>query len=68
MKLKLNKEIKVKAWHNGKVITDGNWDVYSEQQDDDLFIFVKNASSNEELKLKIEKNIIIEEVKEKTTE
>lgn len=61
MKLKLNKEIKIKVWQNETIIADDNWTVFSEDQDDTLYIFIKDPNGTSQVKLKIEKSILIEE-------
>jgi hypothetical protein len=61
MKLKLNKEIKIKAWLNEQMIADENWTIYSEDQGDTLYIFIKDPNSTNQVKLRIEKSSEIEE-------
>ena len=55
MELKRNKEITLKAWLNEIVISDENWEVYSEDAGDILYVFAKDAVTGNQLKLKIEK-------------
>ena len=59
MQLKRNKEITVKAWLNDAVISDENWEVYSEDLEDILYVFAKDAVTGNQLKIKIEKSIEI---------
>jgi hypothetical protein len=61
MKLKSNKEIKIKAWYNDQVIALEDWAVFSEDQNDTLYIFVKEPNGVNQLKLKIEKSQTIDE-------
>ena len=56
MQLKRNKEITVKAWLNDVVISDENWEVYSEDLEDILYVFAKDVVTGNQLKIKIEKS------------
>jgi len=55
MKLKRNREITIKSWLNETVISDENWEVYSEEIDDSVFIFAKDPTTGNQLKIKMEK-------------
>lgn len=57
MQLKRNKEITMKAWLNDVVISDENWEVYSEDLEDILYVFAKDVVTGNQLKLKIEKSL-----------
>lgn len=56
MQPKRNKEITMKAWLNEVVISDENWEVYSEDLDDVLYVFAKDVVTGNQLKIKIEKS------------
>jgi hypothetical protein len=56
MQLKRNKEITLKTWLNDVVISDENWEVYSEDLEDILYVFAKDVVTGNQLKLKIEKS------------
>jgi hypothetical protein len=56
MELKRNRQISLKAWYNQSELVDGseNWEVFSKDEEDTLYIFVKDSNGNE-LKLRIDK-------------
>ena len=60
MNLKRNEEVKIKAWHNDRVICDDNWTVFSQEEDDIFYIFIKDPNSEEQIKFKIEKFVKVE--------
>lgn len=60
MNLKRNEEVKIKTWFNDQLICDSNWLVFSQEEDDTLYIFVKDPNSDSQMKFKIEKNINVE--------
>lgn len=60
MNLKRNEEVKIKAWFNDQPICDSNWLVFSQEEDDTLYIFVKDPNSESQMKFKIEKSINVE--------
>ena len=61
MNLKRNQEIKVSAWVDADQVCNSDWEVYSQEEDDIFYIFVKDPSSEKQIKFKIEKSVIIEE-------
>ena len=69
MELKRNNEIVVKSWLNEKPMTDETWEVFSRDDSDTLFIFVRDPATGNELKMKIEKvveNLKVEPKENKT--
>lgn len=56
MNLRNNTEVKIKAWYNENQITDDNWLIYSEDNEETFWIFMKDPSGTNQLKLKIEKS------------
>jgi hypothetical protein len=61
MNLKRNQEIKVSAWVDDNLVCNPDWEVYSQEEEDTLYIFVKDPNTEKQIKFKIEKSIIIEE-------
>lgn len=61
MNLKRNQEIKVSAWVDDNLVCNSDWEVYSQEEEDTLYIFVKDPNTEKQIKFKIEKSIIIEE-------
>jgi hypothetical protein len=57
MELKRNRQISIKAWYNqSELVNDSDkWEVFSKDEDDTLYIFVKDSVNGNQLKLKIEK-------------
>jgi hypothetical protein len=65
MDLKRREDTKITAWVNEKKISDPNWEVYAEIQEDIIYFMAKSPNNNEEtIKIKIEKSIIMEDVEE----
>jgi hypothetical protein len=60
MNLNRNEEVKIKAWFNDQLICDDNWIVFSQEEDDTFYIFVKDPNSESQIKFKMEKSINIE--------
>ena len=60
MNLKRNEEVKIKAWLNDQPICDSNWLVFSQEEDDTFYIFVKDPDSESQIKFKMEKCINVE--------
>lgn len=60
MKLDRNREITIKSWLNQTVISDEKWEIFSSEEDDTFYIFAKDPITGNELKLKIDKSIILE--------
>jgi hypothetical protein len=56
MELKRNREISIKSWINDKVISDESWEIWSNDEEDVLYILMKDPQSGAEVKLKIEKS------------
>lgn len=64
MKLKQNSTIKLKSWLNDSVISDENWEVFSNDETDGiLYIFAKCPTTGNQIKFKFEK---VEETKEES--
>ncbi len=61
MNLKRNNEIKVSAWVDADQVCNSDWEVYSQEEVDTIYIFVKDPNTEKQIKFKIEKSIIIEE-------
>lgn len=59
MNLKRNREITIKSWLNQTQITDDNWEIFSNDDDDVFYIYAKDPKTGNELKLKIEKSVEI---------
>lgn len=55
MKLKRNREITIKAWLDQTVLSNEDWNVYSHDEGDIMYLFAKDPSTGRELKIKIEK-------------
>ena len=57
MELKRNKQISIKAWYNQSELVDATekWEVFSKDEEDTLYIFVKDKINGNQLKLKVEK-------------
>ena len=55
MKLKRNTEIKISAWYNDQSIVNENWQVFSEDGDGQFFIFVKDQTGENQLKIRIDR-------------
>jgi hypothetical protein len=70
MELKRNREIRIKAWYNqSELVTDSDkWEVFSKDEEDTLYIFVKDSLNGNQLKLKIEKSAEIKEESSKSEE
>jgi hypothetical protein len=70
MELRRNREIKIKAWYNqSELVNDSEkWEVFSKEEDDILYIFVKDSVNGNQLKLKVEKSQPFEEKAEESTE
>jgi hypothetical protein len=64
MDLKRREDTKITAWVNEKKISDPNWEVYAEIQEDIIYFMTKNPNNEETIKIKIEKSVIMEDVKE----
>jgi hypothetical protein len=58
MELRRNRQISIKAWYNESYLVDESdkWEVFSKEEDDVLYIFVKDSVNGNQLKLKIEKS------------
>ncbi len=61
MDLKRREDTKITTWVNEKQVSDNNWEVYAEIQDDIIYFMTKNPKNNEFVKFKIEKSTIISE-------
>ena len=63
MELKRNREVSVRAWYNESELVNEseNWEVYSKEEEDTLYIFVKNPKTNNQLKLRIIKSCEIKD-------
>ncbi len=70
MELKRNREIRIKAWYNqSELVNDSDkWEVFSKDEEDTLYIFVKDSLNGNQLKLKIEKSAEIKEESPKKNE
>jgi len=55
MTLKRNKEITIKTWINSAIITDENWEIFSEEEANALFIVARCPTTGNEMRLRIEK-------------
>lgn len=64
MDLKRREDTKITAWVNEKKVSDPNWEVYAEIQDDIIYFMSKHPNNEETIKIKIEKSIIMEDVEE----
>ena len=61
MNLKRNEQVKVTAWADENLICNSDWEVYSHEEEDNLYIFVKDPNTEKQIKFKIEKSFVIEE-------
>ena len=61
MDLKRREDTKITTWVNEKQVSDSNWEVYAEIQEDIIYFMTKNPKTNEFVKFKIEKSIIMSE-------
>ena len=61
MNLKRNREIHISAWIDNEQICNSEWEVYSQDENDILYLYIKDPNTGKQIKFKIEKNIIIEE-------
>jgi hypothetical protein len=61
MNLKRNEQIKITAWSEDNLICNSDWEVYSQEEEDTLYIFVKDPNSEKQIKFKMEKTVLVEE-------
>ena len=64
MDLKRREDTKITTWVNEKKVSDPNWEVYAEIQDDIIYFMSKDPKGDDTIKIKIEKSIIMEDVEE----
>lgn len=64
--LKLNKKenVSIVLWINGAVFADKSWKVSAKVKDDDVYIFMKDPTSSNQLKMKISEYDKFEEIPE----
>ena len=70
MELKRNREVSVRAWYNESELVDEseNWEVFSKEEEDIMYIFVKNPKTNNQLKIRIIKSCEIKDSETKDSE
>ena len=68
MRLKRNEEIKIRAWYNDQLLVNDDWLVFSEDGNEQFFIFVKDGTGENQLKIRIEKSQKTTKSEEKSTE
>jgi len=63
MELNRNREVSIRAWYNESELVDEseNWEVFSKEEEDIMYIFVKNPKTNNQLKLRIIKSCEIKD-------
>lgn len=70
MELNRNREVSIRAWYNESELVDENenWEVFSKEEEDIMYIFVKNPKTNNQLKLRIIKSCEIKDTETKETD
>ena len=70
MELNRNREVSIRAWYNESELVDEseNWEVFSKEEEDIMYIFVKNPKTNNQLKLRIIKSCEIKDSETKETD
>ena len=70
MELNRNREVSIRAWYNESELVDEseNWEVFSKEEEDIMYIFVKNPKTNNQLKLRIIKSCEIKYSETKDSE
>ena len=70
MELNRNREGSIRAWDNESELVDEseNWEVFSKEEEDTMYIFVKNPKTNNQLKLRIIKSCEIKDSEIKDSE
>ena len=64
MKLNRREDITITSWINDKLISNSDWQVFGEFEDDNLFLSVQEPNTNNQLKIKITKTTKHEDAKE----
>lgn len=57
MKLTRRDDVTVTSWINDKIISNTDWQVFAEIENDTLFFSVQEPETGNQLKIKIEKHI-----------